>query len=97
MRRPRPWLLVLPGTVLLAGWAAAGPSPRGPVASPVASAPLDAVYSVYAGAESADLVHRIRFGPEGASVDRTVPVGETVVETEGPHGFNTSPDGVTST
>lgn len=50
-------------------------------------------YYVYVGAESADLMHRIRLGPDGASVERTTPVGEIAVETEGPHGFNISPDG----
>jgi DNA-binding beta-propeller fold protein YncE len=50
-------------------------------------------YHVYVGAESADLIHRIRFGPEGATVDRTTPVGEMALETEGPHGLNVSPDG----
>jgi DNA-binding beta-propeller fold protein YncE len=45
------------------------------------------------GAESADLIHRIRFGPGGATVDRTTPVGEMALETEGPHGLNVSPDG----
>lgn len=52
-----------------------------------------AVYYVYVGAESADLIHRIRLGPEGVSVDRTIPVGEMAMETEGPHGLNVSPDG----
>jgi DNA-binding beta-propeller fold protein YncE len=48
---------------------------------------------VYVGAESADLIHRIRLGPEGVSVDQTTPVGEMAIETEGPHGLNVSPDG----
>lgn len=51
------------------------------------------VYFAYVGAESADLIHRIRFGPEGASLDKTVPVGELAVETEGPHALMRSPDG----
>lgn len=50
-------------------------------------------YYVYVGAESADLMHRIAWGPDGAVVDQTTPVGEIAVETEGPHGFNTSRDG----
>ena len=68
-----------------AGSPAAAPSPG-------SSAP-DMNYYVYVGAESADLMHRIKLGPDGASVDRSVPVGEIAVETEGPHGFNTSRDG----
>jgi len=50
-------------------------------------------YYLYVGAESADLMHRIEWGPEGARIDLTTPVGEIAVETEGPHGFNTSRDG----
>jgi DNA-binding beta-propeller fold protein YncE len=51
------------------------------------------VYYVYVGAESADLLHRIRFGPDGAEVEKTTVVGEMSLETEGPHGLMTSPDG----
>lgn len=50
-------------------------------------------YWVYVGAESADLIHRIRFGPMGAVVEKTVGVGESAVEMEGPHGLQISPDG----
>ena len=62
-------------------------SERGPAPGP------DAVYEVFVAAESADLLHRVRFGPDGAELAATVPVGETAVETEGPHGVNTSQDG----
>ena len=78
-------------TVILAscggsyGNPASGPAP--------ASAGSEAVYYVYVGAESADLLHRVRLGPEGVSVDQTTPVGEMAIETEGPHGLNVSPDG----
>lgn len=50
-------------------------------------------YWVYVGAESADLVHRVRFGPRGAVVEKTFPVGESAVELEGPHGLQISRDG----
>lgn len=50
-------------------------------------------YWVYVGAESADLIHRIRFGPEGTVVERTTTIGELPNEMEGPHGLQTSPDG----
>ena len=50
-------------------------------------------YWVYAGAESADLIHRIRFGPEGLVVEKTTPIGELPNEMEGPHGLVISPDG----
>ena len=55
--------------------------------------PPDADYWVYVGAESADLIHRVRFGPAGAVVERTIPVGESPTEMEGPHGLQISGDG----
>ncbi len=51
-----------------------------------------ATYWVYAGAESADLIHRIRFGPDGATVERTTRIGELPNEMEGPHGLAISAD-----
>jgi DNA-binding beta-propeller fold protein YncE len=50
-------------------------------------------YWVYVGAESADLIHRIRFGPAGVEVEKTIPVGELPAEMEGPHGLVISADG----
>ena len=50
-------------------------------------------YWVYVGAESADLIHRVRFGPGGTVVERTIPVGESPTEMEGPHGLQISRDG----
>lgn len=50
-------------------------------------------YWVWVGAESADIMQRVRFGPGGALVDRTVKVGESEVEMEGPHGLQISRDG----
>ena len=50
-------------------------------------------YWVYVGAESADLIHRLRFGPDSFVVERTIPVGESPVEMEGPHGLQISRDG----
>lgn len=50
-------------------------------------------YWVYVGAESADLIHRVRFGPAGAHVEKTILVGESAVEMEGPHGLQISRDG----
>lgn len=64
-----------------------------PPAGTVARVDPGAVYYAYVGAESADLVHRIRLDASGVSVDRTTPVGEMAVENEGPHGLNVSPDG----
>ena len=50
-------------------------------------------YWVYVAAESADLLHLVRFGPDGAEVEKTILVGEMPVETEGPHGLRMSSDG----
>jgi DNA-binding beta-propeller fold protein YncE len=50
-------------------------------------------YWIYVGAESADLIHRVRFGPGGATVEKTIRVGESPVEMEGPHGLQISQDG----
>jgi DNA-binding beta-propeller fold protein YncE len=50
-------------------------------------------YWVYVGAESADLIHRIRFGPGGTTVEKTTAVGELAAEMEGPHGLQISRDG----
>ena len=76
------------------GASSASESARPPVAGSAGSGTFpDAVYSVYVGAESADLVHVVTLGPEGVSTAKTIPVGEMAVENEGPHGLNVSPDG----
>ena len=69
-----------------------GPSGR-PAGAAQAPAKPTATYWVYVGAESADLIHRIRFGPEGAVVERTTRAGELPAENEGPHGLQISADG----
>lgn len=61
--------------------------------APMMNEVVPATYYVYVGAESADLIHRIKLDATGVSVDQTTPVGEISVETEGPHGLNVSPDG----
>src|SRR5687767_5294193 len=83
LRPPRPLRLAI--VALLAAMPALGQkaSPQKPTHD----------YWVYVGAESADLIHRIRFGPGGAVVEKTIPVGESAVEMEGPHGLQVSADG----
>ncbi len=61
------------------------------IASPAQSP--TSTYWAYVGAESADLIHRIRFGPAGAALEKTIPVGEFAAEMEGPHGLVISRDG----
>ena len=75
--------------LVAAGAVAVGPTAPGTLAAQDARA----TYYVYVAAESADLLHRVRFGPEGAALDQTVVVGEMATETEGPHGLRVSPDG----
>jgi DNA-binding beta-propeller fold protein YncE len=53
----------------------------------------EADYWVYVGAESADRIHRVRFGPDGIEVERSVSIGRLPTEMEGPHGLAVSPDG----
>jgi DNA-binding beta-propeller fold protein YncE len=79
---------------------AAGMSLAAPLAGQAASTsassvaqPPTANYWVYVGAESADLIHRIRFGPQGTVVEKTIPIGELAAEMEGPHGLVISRDG----
>ena len=79
----------------LAGLVAALPALPclGPVATRAADAqqfPLADHHHIYVVAESADLLHRIRFGPDGAVLENTIEVGEMATETEGPHGLNIS-------
>lgn len=71
---------------------ACAPTPT-PTTSPSTSPSPTTNYSFYVGAESADLLHRIRFGPEGAEVENTVPVGRWPTENEGPHGITITGDG----
>lgn len=85
-----------PGPLLagLLALALAGPLAAQQAApKPKAPAPVTDTYWVYVGAESADIIQRIRFGPEGAVVEKTTTVGQSPVEMEGPHGLAISRDG----
>lgn len=66
---------------------------QGPAAAPARPAPPTATYYVYAGAESADKIYRVRFGPGGTAVEREIVVGKMAAEMEGPHGLAISADG----
>ena len=57
------------------------------VAEPQAS------YWIYVLAESADRIHKIRFGPGGAEVEESIHIGMFPVMMEGPHGIQVSPRG----
>ncbi len=60
---------------------------------PAAPEKPTANYWAYVGAESADKMHRLRFGPAGFVVERTWDIGELPAEMEGPHGVQISSDG----
>ena len=84
-------------TVLFAACLSASRSPvalqaQTPIQGAVAAAPTHD-YWVYVGAESADRIHRVRFGPAGTVVEKTIPIGELAAEMEGPHGLAISRDG----
>lgn len=64
-----------------------------PLGAQTAPAKPVANYWVYVGAESADAIYRIRFGPDGTVVEKTIGVGEMAAEMEGPHGLVISHDG----
>ena len=97
---PTPASLAIVATLTLAACStspAAGP--QAPATSTDAATPAPApgttTYQVYVAAESADLLHRIRFDGTTAEVVNTVHVGELPDETDGPHGLRVSPDGAT--
>ena len=50
-------------------------------------------YYLYVCAESDDVVEKIRFGPAGFEIIKSISVGAFPAETEGPHGISMSPDG----
>lgn len=50
-------------------------------------------YWVYVANESSDLVSLVRFGPEGAVLEKDVPVGIMPADLDGAHGLDVAPDG----
>ena len=50
-------------------------------------------YYLYVCAESDDVAEKIRFGPAGFEIIKSISVGAFPAETEGPHGISMSPDG----
>lgn len=64
-----------------------------PPASGAQSSTPSATYWVYVGAESADIIQRLKFGPDGFTVEKTIGIGDKAHEMEGPHGLQISADG----
>lgn len=50
-------------------------------------------YYVWVAGEAVDRLALVRFGPEGARVEREVGVGRNLLDPDGPHGLDVSPDG----
>lgn len=60
--------------------------------SVIAQTKPDKDYLVYVVSESADKIALIRFGPNGARIDRQFETGDMPVDIDGPHGIVISPD-----
>ncbi len=50
-------------------------------------------YYVWVAGEAVDRLSLVRFGPGGARVEREVGVGRNILDPDGPHGVDVSPDG----
>ena len=61
-------------------------------ASSLAQVKPDRDYLVYVLSESADKIALVRFGADGARVDRQIDTGDMPVDIDGPHGIAVSPD-----
>jgi DNA-binding beta-propeller fold protein YncE len=62
------------------------------VAPALAQTKPDKDYLVYVLSEGADRISLIRFGPNGARIDREVPTGDMPIDIDGPHGIAVSRD-----
>ena len=63
----------------------------GPVAAAIPGPP-DRDYFVFVASEGDDRIALVRFGPEGATVERERKIGTNPTELAGPHGLYVSPD-----
>ena len=50
-------------------------------------------YRAYVASEAADVISVVRFGPQGLTLERTLPTGLMPNDIDGPHGVAMSPDG----
>ena len=78
------------------GVAPAAVRPATPVPAPAVADTVRAPASEYVVAvasEATDEIAIVRFGPEGARVERKVTVGMNLMDPDGPHGLGTAPDG----
>lgn len=61
-------------------------------ATALAQRPPEQDYLVYVVSEAADRICLVRFGPQGARVERTFDTGVMPTDVDGPHGVAVSPD-----
>lgn len=61
--------------------------------APVAQPGPERNYYVWVAGEAVDRLSLVRFGPDGARVEREERVGRNVMDPDGPHGVDVSPDG----
>jgi DNA-binding beta-propeller fold protein YncE len=78
---------------LVATLSVLGSGVLGSAEAQTAPEPPKAKYWAYVGAESADMIYRIRFDASGALVEKAIAIGELAAEMEGPHGLAISKDG----
>lgn len=52
----------------------------------------DKEYLFYVLSEAADKIALVRFGPNGAKIERQIDTGDMPIDIDGPHGIVTSPD-----
>jgi DNA-binding beta-propeller fold protein YncE len=50
-------------------------------------------YVAWVASEAADTIAKVRFGPTGLVVDKTLPTGVMPTDVDGPHGLALAPDG----
>jgi YVTN family beta-propeller protein len=72
--------------IILAAFFGAG------VSTAVAQSKPDQDYLVYVLSEAADRISLIRFGPDGARLEREVATGDMPIDIDGPHGIAVSRD-----
>lgn len=78
--------------IVVASGVGAQSAPAPVAAAPATVTPPTREYRAYVVSESVDEVALIRFGPDGASVERTRPVGLSIIDPDGPHGVAVAPD-----
>ncbi len=83
MRRAALFLIVTAG---LGAQSTSAPGTAGPAGTP-------REYRAYVVSESVDEIALITFGPAGAAVTKTVAVGMSLIDPDGPHGVALAPDG----